>query len=120
MHKVKGVNMPNFSLQQQPQYPLFIINSDNPITIQELANCFINTNCITLCVRSEEGHSQRGGYFFCILKNFDTFSLETIEGIFVDSFSIDMLVRFINHASGRLFDSEMLSYCQNTINFRVD
>ena len=112
--------MPNFSLQQQPRYPLFIINSDVPITIQQLADCFTSTNGITLCVRSEEGHSQRGGYFFCILKTIDRFNLETFEGVFVDSFSIDTLVRFINHASGRLFDYEMLSYCQNTINFRVD
>lgn len=112
--------MPNFSLQQQPQHPLCIIDSDNPMTIQGLENCFTNTNCITLCVRSEEGHSQRGGYFFCISKDADRFNLETIEGVFVDSFSIDRLLKFINHASGRLFDGEMLSYCQNTINFRVD
>lgn len=116
----EGDTMPNFSLQQQPQYPLVIIDSDKPISIEQLADCFANRNCITLCMRSEEGHSQRGGYFFCISKNIGRFSLETIEGVFVDSFFIDTLVKFINHASGRLFDNEMLSYCQNTINFRVD
>lgn len=47
-------------------------------------------------------------------------NLETIEGVFIDTFSISALIKFINHASGRVFDQGMLSYCQQTVNFRVD
>ena len=61
------------------------------------------------------------GYYFCIHKNNDnSFQLETIEGVYVDDFDLDTLVNFINHASGRKFNSELLDYCQNSINFRTD
>ena len=112
--------MPNFSLQQQPKYPLIIIDSDSPISVEQLISAFADSDSITLCMRSSEGHPKRGGYFFCLTKSADTYSLETVEGVYIDSFSVDTLARFVNHASGRLFDREMLSYCQNTINFRVD
>ena len=52
--------------------------------------------------------------------NDNSFQLETIEGVYVDDFDLDTLVNFINHASGRKFNSELLDYCQNSINFRTD
>lgn len=55
-----------------------------------------------------------------IKNNDNSFQLETIEGVYVDDFDLDTLVNFINHASGRKFNSELLDYCQNSINFRTD
>lgn len=114
--------MPNFSLQQQPQYPLITIDTDLPICEEQVLSILEYRTGATLCVRSSQGHPKRGGYFFCISKNETKhmINLETIEGIFIDTFSISELIKFINHASGRVFDEGMLSYCQQTVNFRVD
>ena len=114
--------MPSFTLQQQPQYPLVTIDTDLPICEEQVLNILESRTGATLCVRSSQGHPKRGGYFFCISKGESEhlIKLETIEGVFIDTFSIPSLIKFINHASGRLFDEEMLSYCQQTVNFRAD
>ena len=108
--------MPNFNLSQQPQYPIVTKDTDIALTNDQIQSLFCNEDSITLCVRSSSGHPNRGGYYFCIHKNNDnSFQLETI-----DDFDLDTLVNFINHASGRKFNSELLDYCQNSINFRTD
>lgn len=114
--------MPNFSLQQQPQYPLVTIDTDLPVSEEQVLNSLKGRTGATLCIRSSQGHPKRGGYFFCISKNETEhlINLETIEGVFIGTFSMSSLIRFINHASGRVFDEVMLSYCQQTVNFRVD
>lgn len=114
--------MPNFSLKQQPQYPIKVIDTDSPISLEQLNNAFDGLDAITLIVRSEHGHPNRGGHFFCISNNHHTgeMCLETIEGDDVDIFDPEHIIRFINHAAGLLFDREMLTYCQNSINFRTD
>lgn len=113
--------MPNFDLSQQPQYPIITKDTDIALTNEQVLSLFTNSDNITLCVRSSSGHPNRGGYYFCIHKNNDSsFQLETIEGVCVDTFNLDTLVNFINHASGRKFNSELLDYCQNSINFRTD
>ena len=113
--------MPNFNLSQQPQYPIVTKDTDIALTNAQIQSLFCNKDSITLCVRSSSGHPNRGGYYFCIHKNNDnSFQLETIEGVYVDDFDLDTLVNFINHASGRKFNSELLDYCQNSINFRTD
>ena len=114
--------MPNFDLKQQPQYPIKVIDTNSPITLEQLNNAFDGLDAITLCVRSEDGHPNRGGHFFCIRNNLHTeeMRLETIEGEYVDTFAPEQMSRLINHVSGLLFDREILTYCQNSINFRTD
>lgn len=113
--------MPNFDLSQQPQYPIVTKDTDIALNSDQILPLFKNENNITLCVRSGSGHPNRGGYYFCIHKNSNcSFQLETIEGVYVDNFDLDTLVNFINHASGKKFNSELLDYCQNSINFRTD
>ena len=113
--------MPNFNLSQQPQYTIVKKDTDIALTNDQIQSLFCNKDSITLCVRSSYGHPNRGGYYFCIHKNNDnSFQLETIEGVYVDDFDLDTLVNFINHASRRKFNSELLDYCQNSINFRTD
>ncbi len=113
--------MPNFELNQQPQYPIVTKDTDMALTNDQVMSLFSARDRITLCVRSSSGHPNRGGYYFCIHKiSNNSFQLETIEGVYVDHFGLDTLVNFINHASGRKFSSELLDYCQNSINFRTD
>ena len=113
--------MPNFNLNQQPQYPIVTKDTDMALTNDQIISLFSDRDSITLCVRSSSGHPNRGGYYFCIHKiSNHLFQLETMEGVYVDSFDLDILVNFINHASGRKFNSELLNFCQNNINFRPD
>lgn len=114
--------MPKFDLIQQPRFPLQIINTDAPITINQLQDLFVEHAGIMLCVRSLTGHEQRGGYFFCISYNQtdNQYELETVEGIHVARFLENEIVTFINHVSGLQFNNDMLLFCQNNINFRHD
>lgn len=113
--------MPNFTLSQQPHFPIVTIETDTLITAAQLNATFRDQEGVTLCVRSSIGHPRRGGYFFCVLKESETrYRLETVEGIYVESFELDTLIRFINHVSGRQFDESMLIFCQNSVNFRED
>lgn len=45
--------MPNFDLKQQPQYPIKVIDTNSPISLEQLNNAFDGLDAITLCVRSE-------------------------------------------------------------------
>lgn len=113
--------MPNFDLTQQPQYPIKTLDTDNVIQSSQVASLLSEYHQITLCVRSENGHPNRGGYYFCISKKgTNTYDLETIEGVYVDTFSLNNLTTLINHASGKMFNQQILDYCQNNINFRTD
>ena len=113
--------MPYFDLARQPQYPIKTLDTDNVISSSQISSLLSDCHQITLCVRSEHGHPNRGGYYFCISeKSADTYDLETIEGVYVDTFSLDALTTLINHASGKKFNQQMLDYCQNSINFRTD
>lgn len=113
--------MPNFSLKQQPQYPIKVIDTGSPVSAEQLYAALDGTNAVTLCVRTASGHEKRGGHFFCIRKKEDSeLLLETMEGEQVDHFTPMRMVRFINHTAGLLFDAEMLVYCQRRVNFRTD
>ena len=114
--------MPIFELLRQPRFPLRLINTDTPITIDQFHELLRRDTEIMLCVRSATGHPNRGGYFFCIRYNNATnqYELETVEGIRVANFTENNIVIFINHVAGLQFNNDMLLYCQNNINFRHD
>ena len=98
-------------LANQPRYGIVTINTDVPISEEEVYEI----------IRSFNGHPHRGGHFFCFSYNeSEEIALETMEQVFVDSFSVPDFVRFINHACGLKFDKEMQLYCQNRLNFRDD
>ena len=108
-------------LANQPRYGIVTINTDVPISEEELYEIIRQQNGVTLCIRSLNGHPHRGGHFFCFSYNeSEEIALETMEQVFVDSFSVPDFVRFINHACGLKFDKEMQLYCQNRLNFRDD
>lgn len=113
--------MPTFDLAKQPRFPLVKLDTDEPITEELLLALLNQNNGLTLCVRSLNGHANRGGHFFCIKKQEDdSILLETMEQEYVDTFPAPSMLRFINHACGLKFDREMQLYCQNSLNFRTD
>lgn len=112
--------MSNFDMSHQPRYPLITVDTNEPITVDQISSILDENEGVTLCVRQEDGHPNRGGHFFCIHSENGVVLLETMEQDYVDSFSVENLVRFINHASGLLFDRDMQLYCQNSLNFRDD
>lgn len=112
--------MPNFDMSHQPKYPLITVDTNEPITVDQISTILDRNEGATLCVRQEDGHPNRGGHFFCIHLENETVLLETMEQDYVDTFSLENLVRFINHASGLSFDRDMQLYCQNSLNFRDD
>lgn len=114
--------MPNFELKKQPQYDLKSIETDSEIHQSQILEALGKKQGVTLCIRSKEGHKNRGGYFFSIEKSTGkTFNLLTMESdIIVRNLDIETLTKLINHAAGLKFDENMLQYCQNEINFRTD
>lgn len=113
--------MAGFSLAQQPRFPVVTIDTDSPLTDTQVANKLQSVEGVTFCIRSENGHPERGGHFFCVSKRDEQeYVLETIEGVLIDTFLLSELVVFMNHVTGLKFDKRMLTYCQNSVNFRDD
>lgn len=103
-----------------PKFPIETIDTNEPICINDLTSRLVN-NGTTLLVRSENGHPNRGGYYFQIeslpsgLIRFFTFDQKDYFDL-----SLARAVEFINHCSGLMFSEEMLRYCQNTVDLRND
>lgn len=113
--------MSQFDLTKQPKYNIITIDTDKSISQEQLMEILNRQNGVTLCVRSRLGHPKRGGHFFCLFYNENQeIILETMEQVYVDTFSVPDCIRFINHACGLQFDQDMQLYCQNSLNFRDD
>ena len=96
------------------------LDTDTPIKREQIEALLSNSNAVSVCVRTVNGPAKRGGYFFHVERSSTKFFIRDFEGVRIDELEGEKLVRFINHASGRLFDLEMLEYCQSVINFRED
>ena len=103
-------------------FALHIIDTDNEILQSEIENIFSTTPQVSICVRSQSGHTDRGGYYFHFEFNPDenTVNLYDITHTQIDTLPLETAVRFLNHASGRKYDEEMLRYCQSYVNFKQD
>jgi hypothetical protein len=105
-----------------PYPPLIIIESDKELSWDNLCKHIkdkINKG-VSICLISEKGEEDRGGYFFHFKK--------TKEGIVFTSFDRtteftlrdeNAAIKLINHASGRKYDEEMWALSQK-INLRTD
>ena len=103
-------------------FTLHTIDTDSEILQTELESIFSIYPQVSLCVRSQTGHPDRGGYFFHFEINpaDNTVILYDITHTKIDTLSLENAVRFLNHASGRKYDEEMLRYCQSYVNFKQD
>lgn len=116
--------MPRNPLGEIPFPPLVRINQDSALTLNQLRPVLERRpGGLSVCIRSEAGHENRGGYFFHLRAaagHAGEYELLDFSSTVVTRLPLDKAVRFINHCSGRAFDSEMLLFVQNEINFRQD
>lgn len=111
--------MPKNVLGETP-FPLRVIDTDSPLSLEQILGLFHGENAATILVRSEHGPAKRGGYFFHTERSENLFQIFDFERNPIAKLSGDRLTRFINHASGRRFDDEMLLFCQSVVNFKLD
>ncbi len=111
--------MPRNIIGKSP-FPVKTIETDQPLALDDITSKLGKARGISLCVRTNSGHKNRGGYFFHIEKTDDDFCIIDFEKNLIAKLTARQLVRFINHVSGRQFDTEMLTFCQNVVNFKQD
>lgn len=107
-----------------PFPPLVKLDTNDPIaseTLAELLNQRVGG--LSICVRSAEGHINRGGYFFHIRpkdRTLDECEILNFEKISVASLPLETLTAFVNHCAGLAFDEASFQLCQTVVNFRLD
>lgn len=105
-------------------YNLVKLDCDEIIDWDHINNLNENLeNGVSLCLRSENGHPQRGGYFFHFIKDSTNTDKYTVYDFYKNKiivFSETEMINFINHFSGRKFNFEIFDLCQKVINFRID
>ncbi len=116
--------MPKKELGGLPFPPLIKLDTNDPIEQNTLAEILQQRlEGVSICVRSAEGHANRGGYFFHIRPKdptLDACDILNFERISVVSLPLAKLTAFINHCAGLTFDEESFQLCQTVINFRLD
>lgn len=118
--------MPKNPLGSLPFPPLKVLDQDVPVK-EDQVQAFIRergeTNGVSMLLRSENGHPNRGGYFFHFVKSSDlekSYDLHDFQKRKVASMDEEDLVLLINHCSGRQFSEDSYHICQNQINLRDD
>lgn len=101
-------------------FPVQTIELDRPLTLDDILGKLRNAPGVSLCVRTASGHKNRGGYFFHIEKANSDYRILDFNKNVVATLTPQRLVRFVNHVSGRQFDTEMLLFCQSVVNFKQD
>lgn len=116
--------MPKKKFEGIPFSPVVSIDTDTPIVEDQVVNIFKKyPKGVTLCIRSSEGHANRGGYFFHVLPVDDDLSkceLYNIEKTLVATLAVKYIILFINHCSGLDFNEWAFQFCQAVVNFRLD
>lgn len=107
-----------------PFPPLVTIDVNEPLSVEQVVNILKSRpNGVSICVRSKEGHPNRGGYFFHFLpkdEEINECDIYNFEGIHVSTLTLSHLIDFINHCSGLQFSQASFNFCQSVINFRLD
>ncbi|WP_040483792.1 hypothetical protein [Lyngbya aestuarii] len=98
------------------------IDTDTPVSVSQISEILKNhPKGVSICVRSLDGHPDRGGYFFhfrsldrdqCQLYNFEKIPIEVLP--------IEQTILLINHCSGLEFSDWAFQFCQSVVNFRLD
>jgi hypothetical protein len=110
-----------------PFPPLVTINTNEPLTVDKVIIILkSHLDGVSICIRSAEGHPDRGGYFFHIRAKDKTITpltqceIYNFEKISVSKLKLSELTDFINHCSGLQFSKTAFHLCQSVINFRLD
>lgn len=107
-----------------PFPPLIRIDTGDPITPEALHEVLrARLEGASFCVRSSEGHPNRGGYFFHVRPHEgkpDEYDIFSFEKVYALSLPMPKLAAFVNHCAGLAFDEDMFQLCQTVVNFRLD
>ena len=104
-----------------PFEPLVTVDSNSPVSpslISEISDK--RQSGVSICVRSEDGHAKRGGYFFHFKRDADKYILVSAMGESLIQLNLDQLVDLINHCSGRMYSDEIFRLFQSKLNFKSD
>jgi len=115
--------MPKKAFDGVPFAPVVRIEVSEPLSIDQLSPMLAERpGGVTICIRSDQGHVNRGGYYFHIKpdEEFQSFTIYNFEKIHVASLSIEQLVAFVNHCTGLAFNDWAFQFCQSVVNFRLD
>lgn len=114
--------MPKKKFEGTPFPTVVRIDTDTPILIDRVSDVLRNhPNGASICIRSANGHPNRGGYFFHILPiDNGECELYNFEKILVATLSIEQITIFMNHCSGLEFHEWAFLFCQSIVNFRLD
>lgn len=105
-----------------PFPPLVEIQSDVPITWEDLEECVGDRleEGVSICLLYSDGPEKRGGYFFHFQSVDQGYSFSTFQRSNVISFENgERCAEFINHVSGREYSEEMWSRSR-AVNLRSD
>ena len=118
--------LPKNTFKGIPFPPLHIIDRDEKIDSVFFDSFTIGKgieNGISILLRSNTGHDNRGGYYFhfkSMQDCADRFSLFNFENNQVALLSKNDLILMINHCSGREYSDSSYELCQTKINLRDD
>lgn len=116
--------MPKKDLGDPPFPPVVRVDTAEPLTLGQLSRILRGrSGGVTICVRSETGHEDRGGYFFHLKpadKSLSDCEIYNFEKILVATLPADKTAAFVNHCAGLAFDEWSFQFCQSVVNFRLD
>lgn len=116
--------MPKKEFGEAPFPPVVRVDTSEPLTIEQVSELLSERlNGVTICVRSAEGHENRGGYFFHLKpidETLDQCEIYNFEKIPVSILTLDKITDFINHCVGLSFDEWAYQFSHTTVNFRLD
>ncbi|MDZ8184232.1 MAG: hypothetical protein RMX96_05130 [Nostoc sp. ChiSLP02] len=116
--------MPKKKFADIPFPPVIIMDTDTPVSINQVSNILRERpKGASICIRSTQGHTNRGGYFFHILpieSDLSKCELYNFEKMLVATLPVEQIILFINHCSGLEFNDWVFQFCQSVVNFRLD
>jgi hypothetical protein len=113
--------MPFRTFGPVPFPPLAVIDRDEPIDADWIINAMADRGgSVSLLLRTTVGVDGRGGFFFHLSQNGELLKFHDFAGDGIIDLPGDTAAKLINHASGRMFDPEVLTLCQRVINLRQD
>ena len=104
----------------KPPFPLHVLDTDEPVSLESLIREMGKRNRMTLCIRSARGHERRGGFFFHLRRDANGFDFLDFQGAPILSLPGELAVKLVNHVTGLTFDQDCLLLCQRVINLRHD
>ena len=107
-----------------PFPPVVLFDEDRSFNHEDLRRITTDRpNGVSICIRYPEGPVNRGGYFFHFSPSAEQageFDICDFDRRFVKSLPAELLITFINHCTGRMFDEDSFILCQSELNFLKD